>query len=339
MTQKRILISRPDRIGDVVLSTGIPREIKKKYPDSFVAVLVRSYTKDLFKNNPYVNKVIIDDFTSENKWEGFWDRRKEIKKLKFTDALMLLPNERICYMLFLAGIKNRIGVGHKVYQMLTFSKYVSRNKYIPLRHEADYCMDLARAIGVDTDDYSSEIYFSDEEKTLISESRNELLGNKKHLVGIHATYRNSTPNISVSSYKKIIELLSEKEDIQLVITDNEVPKELQKLKEVKYPNVKNTLRESIINIAGLDLLFSTATGPMHVASACKVKTLTLYCHLTPCKPERWGPLYPDSTAVLPDEKNCEKICVGKPQTCQYDGDQIMAAENITKEILKAINYS
>jgi ADP-heptose:LPS heptosyltransferase len=57
----RILICRPDRIGDVVLSTPIPREIKKKYPGSFVALLLRDYTKDIYINNPYVDEIIIYD--------------------------------------------------------------------------------------------------------------------------------------------------------------------------------------------------------------------------------------------------------------------------------------
>ncbi|MDZ7765467.1 MAG: hypothetical protein U5K00_13745 [Melioribacteraceae bacterium] len=59
--QHRILISRPDRIGDVVLSTPIPREIKKTYPGSFVAMLVRSYTKEIFLNNPHVDEIILAD--------------------------------------------------------------------------------------------------------------------------------------------------------------------------------------------------------------------------------------------------------------------------------------
>ena len=50
--QLRILVARIDRIGDVVLSTPIPREIKRVYPDSFVSVLARHYTKDIYLNNP-----------------------------------------------------------------------------------------------------------------------------------------------------------------------------------------------------------------------------------------------------------------------------------------------
>ncbi len=59
--QLRVLVTRIDRIGDVVLSTPIPREIKKAYPNSFVSVLVKKYTKDIYLNNPYVDEIILFD--------------------------------------------------------------------------------------------------------------------------------------------------------------------------------------------------------------------------------------------------------------------------------------
>jgi len=70
MNQFRLLITRVDRIGDVVLSTPIPREIKRKYPDSFVAVLVRDYTKDVYTNNPYVDKIIV--YNKDENDFSFW---------------------------------------------------------------------------------------------------------------------------------------------------------------------------------------------------------------------------------------------------------------------------
>ncbi|MHB8852723.1 MAG: glycosyltransferase family 9 protein [Ignavibacteriaceae bacterium] len=45
--QKRILIVRQGRIGDVVVSTSIPSAIKKQWTDSYVAVLVSSYTREI----------------------------------------------------------------------------------------------------------------------------------------------------------------------------------------------------------------------------------------------------------------------------------------------------
>ena len=124
--QLRILIARIDRIGDVVLSTPIPREIKRVHPDSFISMLVRNYTKDIYPNNPHVDEIILFDGEDANNPKSFSQLVKEIGKFKFSHAFMLLPNERLNWVLFFSGIQNRIGVGHKLYQLLSFSKFVAR---------------------------------------------------------------------------------------------------------------------------------------------------------------------------------------------------------------------
>jgi ADP-heptose:LPS heptosyltransferase len=113
--QLRILVARIDRIGDVILSTPIPREIKKARPDSYVAVLVRKYTKDVYLNNPYVDEIIIYDEDNNGNVPHFWSLVKTLRKHRFTHAFMLLPNERLNWLLFFSFISNRIGVGHKLY--------------------------------------------------------------------------------------------------------------------------------------------------------------------------------------------------------------------------------
>ena len=124
-----------------------PRELKKAYPDCFIGVLLREYTRDIYVNNPNVDQIIID---SEKKdLNSKIQLIKEIRLHNFTHAFMLLPTERMNWILFFSGIKYRIGVGHKFYQFITNTKSVYRRKYIPLRHEADYCMDMARKIGVE----------------------------------------------------------------------------------------------------------------------------------------------------------------------------------------------
>ncbi len=157
----RILIARTDRIGDVVLSTAIPREIKKNIPDSFVAVLVKEYTKDIFLENPNVEEIIV-----YNPDDSFLKTVKEIRKHNFTHSITLLPNKRLNWILFTAGIKTRIVNGFKFFQFITNSKSVFRRKYKPLRSEADYCMDMIRKLGMNVNSIESEIYLSESEKEI-----------------------------------------------------------------------------------------------------------------------------------------------------------------------------
>ena len=127
---KRILIVRTDRVGDVVMITAIPREIKKLYPDAFVATLTQPNTAKILENNPYIDEIITDDLSKDT----FWKVVKKIKSLKFDYGLLVHSTERAAYQLFWAGVKQRIGVGKILYQVITLMKSVSRNRYNPLRH-------------------------------------------------------------------------------------------------------------------------------------------------------------------------------------------------------------
>lgn len=330
----RILIVRQDRIGDVVLSTPLPREIKKVYPNSFVAVMVRNYTKDIYLNNPYVDEIIIYDETKKG-FKNFLEDVKKIKKYKFTHALMLLPNEKINYLLFFAGIPFRIGVGHKLYQFITFTKFVDRKKYNPLRHEADYSLDLIRKIGIEPTSTDPEIFLSDNEKIKAKEIKRTLVNNDQKLIGINTSSGNSAPNLPLEEYKRLILKLSNEKRIKVVITDINPDDSIKNLPNVIYP--MTSLRNDILIFSVLDLLISSSTGPMHICSALKVKTLSLFCPLTACSPKLWGPLGNESRILLPKEDYCRTKCPVDPKKCNYKGDSGINAETIYEQAISFLN--
>ncbi|MDZ7626420.1 MAG: glycosyltransferase family 9 protein [Ignavibacteriaceae bacterium] len=214
-----------------------------------------------------------------SKLKSFWQLVSEIRSFEFTHAFMLLPNERLNWILFFSGILNRIGVGHKLYQFLSFSQYVDRKKYIPLRHEADYCLDMIRKIGIEPKSMEPEIFLSADEKVKRDEMKVKLSPNRESLVGINTTSGKSSPNLTIDEYKKLIIMLSNEKNIRVVVTDNNPPDEIKSMERVIYPNIGSTLRESIINFSALDVLISASTGPMHICAALKVPTISMFCPL------------------------------------------------------------
>jgi heptosyltransferase-2 len=334
--QKRILIIRTDRIGDVVLSTPIPRELKKTYPDCFIGVLLREYTKDIYANNPHVDQIIIDSEKKDLKSK--LQLINEIRSHNFTHAFMLLPTERMNWILFFSGIKNRIGVGHKFYQFITNTKSVYRRKYIPLRHEADYCMDMARKIGLMSDNLDTEIHLNEDEKILSDLLKQKFKVKKKYLIGIHTTSGNSSPNWNPSTYWQLIDKIKSLSDAKILVTDLQVPKEVENIDEVIYPP-KKTLRELIHIISSLDLLISSSTGPMHIAAALKIPTISLFCPLTACSPELWGPKGNKAINILPDKNYCGVVCSGNPKQCSFEGEGGISMERIYEEVKKLININ
>lgn len=336
MKQLRILIARPDRIGDVVLSTPIPRELKKAYPECFVAVLVREYTKDIYLNNPHVDEIIVyNEPPEKQKIREFFRVVKELRKYSFTHAFMLLPTERLNWILFLSGIKYRIGVGHKFYQFISGARSVQRHKYIPLRHEADYCMDMARKIGVVPDSLDPEIHLTDEEKKKAAEYRKEFIGGEKYLVGVHSTHGGSSANWKPSRYRELILKLVGQKDIRVAITDINIPEEINNIEGVIYPKI-NSLRDLVIYLAGLDILISSSTGPMHLAAALKIKTVSLFCTLTACSPMLWGPLGNEAHIIVPEENYCRDICKGDPKNCWFEGPGGISVDNVFTKIIEIL---
>lgn len=329
MTNLRILIIRIDRIGDVVLSTPLPREIKKAFPEASVSVLVREYTSAIYLNNPFIDRILIyEDYPTA------LSLVKKIRKEKYNFSFMLLPDEKINWTLFFSGIKNRFGVGHKFYQFITNTKSVFRRKYLDHRHESEYCMDMLRKLNVNPDSLDPEIYLTEDEKDISREIKGKY--QNKIAVGINTTSGNSAPNVDVSEYRKVINKLLTNEKILVVVTDLVPPEKIANIEGVLYPNIENTLRHSIINFSTLDYLISASTGPMHIAAALKIPTLALFCPLPATSPDLWGPRGNRAEIILPEPYYCQTKCPGDPKKCNFSGTGGIDADKVIYRLDKFI---
>ena len=141
---KNILIVRTDRIGDVVLTLPVAPILKKYFPDSKVSFLLRNYTAPLAKNN-----ISIDEVISVDEKNGKVQILSNVKKLKgkFDTCIVAYPTFRIALILFLSGIKIRIGTGYRWYSFL-FNKKIYDHRKISEYHELEYNVRLLRAFGI-----------------------------------------------------------------------------------------------------------------------------------------------------------------------------------------------
>ena len=57
---RNILFFRYDRIGDMVITTPVFRELKREYPEINISVLASNSNQNVLHNNPYVDKVYIN---------------------------------------------------------------------------------------------------------------------------------------------------------------------------------------------------------------------------------------------------------------------------------------
>jgi len=325
----RILVVRTDRVGDVVLSTPLIRALRHTFPEAHLAALVRPYTRDILLHNPHLNDILIDDPAGAHAGRaGFREQVGMLRAKKFDTALLLLPTERMAWMLFAAGIRTRIGVGTKLYEILTLMRTVNRHKYVPLRHEADYCLDLGRALGVRTDDLTTEVFVTDAER-LEADARlraGGIVNPESMLIGIHPGSGRSAPNWRIERYAELAGALLERHpSAYIVVTGSEAEKDFSRafsgLPRGRVIDLIGalTLRELMAVISRYSLLVSASTGPMHIAAGLKVPTVSLFCPLPACSPRLWGPQGNRAEVVLPPEGYCQQRCPGDPHVCQFEG--------------------
>ncbi len=338
MAPRRILIIRPDRIGDVVLTTPLIRAVKKSFTGSFVGVMVGSNAAPLLEGNPNVDLLITDDPQGKDSANaGFWRMVKFLRAQKFDTGLMPLPRERHAWMMLLAGIRTRVGVGGKLFQIITGTQSVSRNKYIPLRHEADYVMDLGRKIGVTDDNLKPELFPSVEEKQnalrrLVSKGINL----SKAIIGINPSSGGSVPNWTPGRYIELIQSLSERYQIVVNVSkkDVEIEKALAPILRPGIATESGNIRELMALCSTMHVLVSSSTGTMHIAASLGVPTVSLFCPLTACSPQLWGPLGNRAEVILPGPDYCQLRCPKDPKVCPLDDIEVSDVVRRVEAILR-----
>lgn len=339
--QKRILVVRTDRVGDTTYITPAIRELRRTFPDAFIATLTQPHTSKIFLNNPHLNAILTDDLKKEN----FLKVVKEIRKYKFTHALLMFPTERAAYQLFLAGIPYRVGVGHILYEIITFMRSVSRNNYNPLRHEADYCMDLARKIGVKTDKIKLEIFVTeDEKKEALDFLKSKGINPNDTKIFIHSGSLGSGPNWSEDKYfsltKKLLTLLQDN-SYKFIFTAREMSEEfIKKLKDldreriVIISNDIDDLRMMIKVISQADIFLACSTGPLHLADALDRKCVGIFCRRKVSSAKHHGALNEHSINLEVSEENCKKYCSADQNTCGIENG--LTEEEVIQAIQKLL---
>ncbi len=58
---KKVLIIQNKRIGDVLISSVIANNFKKKYPDSEIHLMAYGFTHGVIQNNPNIDRIISID--------------------------------------------------------------------------------------------------------------------------------------------------------------------------------------------------------------------------------------------------------------------------------------
>ena len=144
----RILIRATNWVGDAILALPALRQVRAKFPDAMIAIVAKPYVADLYRDQGFCDELILYDAQGEHRgWRGRERLAKEICMKRFDVALLLQNAFDAAWLVWRAGIPERIGYARDCRGfLLTKAVAVPREGEIPA-HEKFYYLELLRRTG------------------------------------------------------------------------------------------------------------------------------------------------------------------------------------------------
>lgn len=335
--RQRILIINVNWLGDVLFTTPFIKAIKKKFPDSRIACLVVPRCKDLLETNPNIDEVIIyDEDGSHKSLLGKLRLISVIKKAKFDSAFILHRSFTRALLVYLSGIKKRIGYNTKRRGFLLTQSVKEPAKRL---HKIEYFLNLAAVCGAPIDDKDYEFTVTDEERL----QADKLLGEggvKKddHVVVLNPGGNWPPKRWSKENFAKLADRLSDDLGVKIVITgapaDVELSCgiiELSKSRPISIAG-KTSLKSLGAVMKKADLVISSDSGPMHLALSVRTRVIALF---GPTSDAITGPYGSGDFIVIRKDVDCSIPCYD--HTCKdYRCMNAITVDDVIEEAKRAI---
>ncbi len=292
---KRILVVRPDRLGDVVLSTPVLSAMKRRYPEAKLSFLIQKVLFPLFEGMSEIDE-LLDAGQPQKKLVA------ELRERQFDLAIVLQSKREISSAVWKARIPQRIGPLSKLHTYFYFNRGVRQRRSQVAMHEADYNLKLLESLDIRVAPRELPVKIGPLPGAI--DSAHQWLLSKgwspaRPLIAVHPGMGGSALNWPESHYVELVRTLL-KDGYPVLVTAG--PSEGELLERLRGGT--GGRRESPIffgppDSRGLDflaglfsfcaLVVAPSTGPLHLAVALGRKTLSFYPTIAVQSPTRWGP--------------------------------------------------
>lgn len=264
MKKTKFLILRFSSIGDIVLTTPVPRCIKTQYPNAEVHFVTKQSFKVLVENNPYIDQYhllgkSLNEFIEILKAENF-DYIIDLHNNLRTSIIKLKLSSAKSFSFDKLNFKKWLLVNLKIHQM-------------PDVHIVDRYLETVKSLGIKNDQKGLDYFIPEKDKVQINESYVAFA-----IGGQHFTKKLPTERIIevCQQINKKIMFLGGKEDCAAA-------EEIEKALGNKIINAcgKYNLNQSASLVQQADYIITHDTGLMHIASALKKKVISIWGNTVP----------------------------------------------------------
>lgn len=328
----RIILSRTDSIGDVVLTLPVAGVLKETFPDCTIIFIGKSYTKPVIDRCRHVDQfadwdeIKIGSSHTKLSLLRFFKKFPVESPVAFLASLRadviihVFPVRELCKAAKKAGIPQRIATSHRSFTWFTCNRLVHFSRRKSALHEAQLNLKLLEPLGIRRNFSLQEIprYYGLTGGAARGENyvgAGVLKEGQFNLI-IHPKSKGSAREWGLENFGKLIELLpADRFNILVTGTTEEGDRMTDFLQQYcdRITNLTGrlSLGELIALISRSDGFVSASTGPLHLAAALGISAIGLYAPMRPIFPQRWAPLG-ERASFLVLNKKCED--------CRHSGD-------------------
>ncbi len=309
---KRILIFNVNWLGDVLFSSATIRNVRRNYPESYLACIIPSRCYPILKSNPYLDEIII--FDEDDRHKGILNKLnfiKLLKKKRFDTVFLLHRSFSRTLLCRLAGIKNRIGHYTKKRAFLLTKKIRPPQK--DSVHRIDHYLDVIEKSGLRIEDRYLDFFVEPADEEFVDNFfKKNSIARGDLVVAINPggnwLPKRWLPHYWASLADKLISQLKAKVIITGSITDL-----------LLASRIKDGMKErplvacGVFNIKQLgalakktDLFITADTGPLHIANAVGAKKIIAI--FGPTSQKITGPYPATNVCVLQKDVGCRIPC-------------------------------
>jgi heptosyltransferase-2 len=305
-----VLLVRPDGIGDEILSLPVATELRRMMPEARVTFLSSVYAAPVLAHHPDLDGVLT--VTGQESLGAL----TRLYRRDIDAAIFLKPFRRHMTAAWAARVPLRVGTGYRWYSWL-LNRRVYEHRSDFSRHESAYNCGLLRGLGLAPGEAPRpRLVVTTEEQDW---ARRFLGGTPARRVLVHPGGFSSR-TWKLAHFRDLVLALA-REGHEVLLTGSAAERDrLQTDAPISgWPQgIRDlmgqlSLRQLMAVIAKSHAVLSMSTGPMHIAAALGVPTISIFDPRRSQSPTRWQPT--GAGVVLhPKVPTCEK-CVY--EACPY----------------------
>ncbi|MGE0681859.1 MAG: lipopolysaccharide heptosyltransferase II [Candidatus Binatia bacterium] len=296
----RLLVVQTGFLGDVVLTTPLIAALRARLSPESLTVLTTPQARPLLEEHPAIDRVLVDAKRTDSRGPlGLLKTARQLRSEGFTLAAAAHKSLRTALMLALAGIPQRIGFRQSPGWFL-YHRTASRDRD---RHEVERILCLMRAFGVEPEDCNRRPFVT------YGKAADEKAQALLHAAGIQEQDPVfvicpgsvwATKRWTVEGYAALVHRLEQYHGRVLICGGPDDALIAQAVYEQSGRQGvdltgKADLQAFMALVDRSRIVISNDSAPMHIATACNVPVVAIFCATTPSL--GYGP-YSDHAIVV-----------------------------------------